>query len=75
MALEFWSEQTLQISVDGPDGSSNLTVEKPFALVGGDARSDIVLPDDSIPNRKLYLQATPDGVFCLDLAPGRPGKA
>ena len=32
MVLEFWSEQTLRISVDGPDGSRSLTVNKPFAL-------------------------------------------
>jgi pSer/pThr/pTyr-binding forkhead associated (FHA) protein len=74
MVLELWSEQTLRISVEGPDGSSRVTVDKPFALVGGDDRSDIVLTDESIPSRKLYLQATPEGVFCLDLAPGPPGQ-
>ena len=61
MVLKFWSDQTLRINVDGPDGAHSLTVDKPFALVGGDTRSDIVLADDCIPNRKLYLQATADG--------------
>ncbi len=74
MHPEFWCQQTLRISVAGPDGSTSLVVDKPFALVGTDARSDIILPDQCVPARKLYLHATPDGVFCVDLAPGRPDK-
>ncbi|HVC97758.1 MAG TPA: FHA domain-containing protein [Pirellulales bacterium] len=57
----------------GPDGSQReFSLRKPFALIGGDPRADVVLNEGSPPPCGLYLHATNDGIFCVGLSPSAP---
>ena len=64
----YWCDRKLLIAVDGPEGRSSTTVQKPFARVGSHAGSEIVLPDKRVRPRALYVHAAETGVFCLNLS-------
>ena len=68
MAAEYWCEQGLEITVDGPEGRFCVKVEKPFARVGRHESSEVVLPNKRAPHRGLYLHATEAGIFYVRLA-------
>jgi hypothetical protein len=68
----YWSDRSLVITVNGPDGSSSVCIAKPFARVGSHKSSEIVLPKD-IPSRWLYFHASQEGVFWIKLSPSAAG--
>lgn len=72
----FWCNRGMVISVQAADGTIlSGEVDKPFARVGGEAASEVVLPGEGIPLRSLYLHATDDGVYCLNLDPRQDGDS
>jgi hypothetical protein len=71
MAAEYWCEQGIEITVEGPEGRFCVKVEKPFARIGHHESSEVVLPDYRTPLRSLYLHATETGVFYVRLASSR----
>src|SRR5688572_23756549 len=62
-----WCTQHLIVTVDSPSGSRESPIAQPFARVGSDPRSEVVIEDASVAPRSLYLHATDEGVFCLYL--------
>jgi len=62
-----WSQHGLVVIVDGPDGRTVTTLERPYARVGSHERSEVVLAARGVPRRGLYLHATDGGVFCVRL--------
>jgi len=68
VAAEYWCAQNLVVTVEGPEGRSATTIEKPFARIGGHASSEVVLPHKSVAQRSIYLHATDAGVYCVQLA-------
>jgi pSer/pThr/pTyr-binding forkhead associated (FHA) protein len=72
MTAEYWCDQGLEITVDGPDGRFSVKVEKPFARIGRHESSEVVLPDKRIPRRSLYLHAMEAGIFYVRLASSPP---
>jgi pSer/pThr/pTyr-binding forkhead associated (FHA) protein len=78
MALDemLWCERGILVSVR--DFNGNLTtvqVDKPFARIGTDYRSDVVLEEGDVPSRAVYLHATDDGVYYRRLVPRERGDA
>ena len=77
---KFWCRQKLLVVVEGPqeingpEGVSHTTVEKPFARIGSHEASEVVLPDPSVAGRSLYLHVMPQGVYCVDLACDGPAE-
>jgi pSer/pThr/pTyr-binding forkhead associated (FHA) protein len=69
MAAEYWCDLGLEITVEGPDGRSSVRVEKPFARIGRNRSSEVVLPTKDVPGRALYLHATESGVYYIRLLP------
>jgi len=70
----YWCDRKLLITLDGPEGRSSTTIERPFARVGSHESSEIVLRDKRVRPRSLYLHATEGGIFCVNLAPSYFGK-
>ncbi len=64
---DYWCDQRLLITVDGPDSRQRFEVDKPFARLGSHKLSEVLIPDKAIARRRLYFHATDDGVFCVDL--------
>ncbi|WP_425618155.1 FHA domain-containing protein [Anatilimnocola sp. NA78] len=62
-----WCNERLIVEVIGPQGVVSTPVALPFARVGSHPDSDVVLPEGPPTGRSLYLHATTDGIFCLDL--------
>ena len=65
--MSYWCGQQLVVTLDGPSGRSELTLTQPFARVGSHPQADVVIDDESVAPRSLYLHAIDDGVFCLYL--------
>ena len=63
-----WCEHGLVVVVEGPQGRTLTTTEKPYARVGAHAKSDVCLSGPGVPRRGLYLHATHAGVFCARLS-------
>jgi len=76
MAAEYWCEQGLEITVEGPEGRFCVKVEKPFARIGHHESSEVVLPNKDAPHRGVYLHATEAGVFYVHLtsSPSKNGR-
>jgi hypothetical protein len=69
-AANLWSAQHIVVEVDGPEGTHReILVDKPFARVGRDQRSEVPLADGNVLPCHLYLHATEQGVYCVGLAP------
>lgn len=64
---EFWSTDSLLVTVNGPEGQSTFVIEKPYARVGSHASSEVVLSGPGVEARTLYLHATAEGIFCIRL--------
>lgn len=75
MQPTYWCDRHLIVTVEGPDGRSSVTLEKPFARIGSHESSDVLLPSKKISRRRLYFHATPAGVFCVDLGHVRSAVA
>jgi FHA domain len=74
--MEYWCQRRLVITVEGPQGCSSCALDQPFARIGADAASDVVLAGDQLERRCLYLHATDQGVFGVRLAPsGHPPRS
>jgi hypothetical protein len=65
--MNLWSTEQILVSVSGPDGRREFVVPRPFARIGSHSDSEIVLTGGGVAPRALYLHATADGLFCLDL--------
>jgi hypothetical protein len=65
--MNLWLDDQLVVTLDGPEGRREVVVPRPFARVGGHPDSEIALPGPGVAKRALYLHATTQGVFCLDL--------
>jgi pSer/pThr/pTyr-binding forkhead associated (FHA) protein len=65
--MSFWCGQQLVVTLDGPSGRSEYSVAQPFARVGSHPDADVVIDDESVAPRCVYLHATEEGVFCLYL--------
>ena len=59
--------EPLRIVVDGPTGAGPRTLPQPFAVIGRDNRADLILDDERVSRRHVYLQAVVGHVFWLDL--------
>src|SRR5262245_46732978 len=63
----YWCQRSLLVTVHPPGEPPQTTrLDQPFALVGAHAKSDILLTQEKF-RRVLYLHATDDGIFCLNL--------
>lgn len=49
------------------DAATPYRLDGPFALIGRDSRSDLVLPSAQVSRRHAFLQGVGGGVFCIDL--------
>jgi pSer/pThr/pTyr-binding forkhead associated (FHA) protein len=60
---------SLGLCLEGIDGNEidRLILPQPFALVGRQTQSDVILDDPQVSARHTYLQVIAGGVFCLDL--------
>jgi hypothetical protein len=67
MGSSYWCERKLLVRTQGPGSGFSTKVEKPFARVGSHEYSDVVLQGKGVQRRSLYLHATHEGVFCVDL--------
>ena len=65
---DYWCSQWIQIWVQGPDISFEVVTEKPFARIGRHQESEVVLNGKNVAKRHLYLHATPNGIYCVNLA-------
>jgi len=72
--MDFWCSEHLVVTVDGPGGRALVSLEKPFALVGGHPSADVVIPGPEVAQRALYVHAAQGGVYCLflDVASASP---
>ena len=63
-------KDSLRFSVEGPEvkgGESRWTFPQPFALIGRDPRADVLLEDEQVSRRHVYLQAVAGWLFWVDL--------
>jgi len=65
--LRHWCDRTIQVTVDGPAGRCERTIDRPYARIGSHRSADVVLK--GCPRRAFYLHATSRGLFCLPLVP------
>ncbi len=49
------------------DTATSYRLDGPFALIGRDPRSDLVLPSAQVSRRHAFLQVVGGGLFCIDL--------
>jgi predicted nucleic acid-binding Zn-ribbon protein len=63
--MNLWSSEQLLVTVSGPEGRREFVVPRPFARIGSHPDSEVVLT--GIAKRALYVHASRDGLFCLDL--------
>jgi pSer/pThr/pTyr-binding forkhead associated (FHA) protein len=58
----------IRLGITGPDGnSSEVAVESPCAVIGRSTDAHVVLADETVSYRQIYLQAIGDRVLCVDL--------
>jgi len=65
--MNAWCDEQLVVTVEGPQGTREIHVPKPYARIGWHPDSEIVLQGAHVAKRALYLHATPEGVFALNL--------
>ncbi len=59
--------EPLRIVVEGPRAAGPRTLPQPFAVIGRDSRADVMLDDERVSRRHVYLQVVAGHVFWLDL--------
>ena len=67
MSNALWCNRQISVRVEGPDGEWTVDVGKPFARIGSDARSDVILDGAGLPRLSHYLHATERGIFVKPL--------
>jgi hypothetical protein len=71
-----WCGRGISLSVRDPNGVvKSIQLAKPFARIGSDYRSDVVLEEGNVPSRAVYLHATEEGVYFRRLVPREQGDA
>jgi FHA domain-containing protein len=65
--MSFWCDEQIVVHVNGPEGEREIVVARPMARIGSHPDSEIVLAGPGIAKRAIYLHATPDGVYALNL--------
>lgn len=65
--MNLWSSEQLLVTASGPEGRREFVVSRPFARVGSHPDSEVVISGPGVAKRALYLHATSEGLFCLDL--------
>lgn len=65
--MTFWCNEQIVVAIDGPDGPREVLVPAPLARIGSHTESDVVLAGDGVAKRALYLHATAEGLYSLDL--------
>lgn len=65
--MNLWCDEQLVITVEGPSGTREIHVPKPYARIGWHPDSEIVLQGAHVAKRALYLHATAEGVYALNL--------
>lgn len=65
--MNLWSSEQLLVTVSGPEGRREFVVPRPFARIGSHPDSEVVLTGPGVAKRALYVHATDEGLFCLDL--------
>jgi len=71
MSQRYWSDLTLSITVDGPQGERTVVVEKPYARLACHPAADVHLPDANPDDHGLYLHACGDGIFFMTFLRGK----
>jgi hypothetical protein len=66
-AMTFWCNEQIVVAIDGPEGPREVLVPAPLARIGSHTQSDVVLAGDGVAKRALYLHATAEGLYSLDL--------
>jgi pSer/pThr/pTyr-binding forkhead associated (FHA) protein/chromosome segregation ATPase len=68
-AGNLWSARRIVVTVREPGREEmTISVDKPFARVGRDRRAEVYLDAPSALPCQLYLHATDDGIYCLNLS-------
>jgi hypothetical protein len=63
-----WCQRQIHLVVHGPDTDHSRTFAQPYVRVGTDPGSDLVLKQrEGIQRRCVYLHATDDGLYAVDL--------
>lgn len=65
--MNLWCDEQLVVTVEGPQGTREIHVPKPYARIGWHPDSEIMLQGAHVAKRALYLHATPEGVYALNL--------
>lgn len=65
--MNLWCDEQLVVTVEGPPGRREIFIPKPYARIGWHPDSEIVLQGAHVAKRALYLHATVEGVFALNL--------
>jgi FHA domain len=65
--MNLWSDEQILVHIEGPDGERDVVVPGPLARIGAHPDSQIVLQGPGIAQRALYLHATPNGIYALNL--------
>lgn len=65
--MTLWCEEQIVVSIDGPDGSREVQIAAPLARIGAHPESDVVLTGEGVAKRALYLHATSEGLYSLNL--------
>jgi pSer/pThr/pTyr-binding forkhead associated (FHA) protein len=66
---QLWCNRQLHLAIEGPQGRSEVVIGRPFARLGRNPASDVVLDSPWVAKRSLYLHATDEGVFCFYFQP------
>ena len=74
MSISCWSNRRLLVSVKGPEGSTTVYVDQPFARVGSHLDSEVLLTGKTAPARAFYLHAAGRGVYAVRLAGRNPAE-
>ena len=70
MSGTFWTSQTIEYAVSGPNGVRQGSLSHPFALVGSSQACDVRIDGDKIASRALLAMVTPAGIRAIVLTPG-----
>ncbi len=67
MGTQLWSNYGITVRVESPSGVRTIEVDKPYVRIGSHPQAEVTLEGPGIPKAGLYLHATNDGIFCMDL--------
>jgi len=64
---ESWCQGGLVVTVDGPEGRTSTTFDRPFVRIGSHGAAEVRIADGHVPPRALYLHRTEEGIFYVRL--------